>query len=174
MTPNLYFDWNKSVFALGQANLKCKCIWRGEKCTAFEGSFKPESVIIWSNIALNRSFCHFRYFGVKIWKKKHFGRFLSIKVKKTTKSLNLLEQYPWRRQGLEGDAVKLDKRRWMWRFALISQNEIWEFKGGRRQGLQGDAIKLDKRRWMWRLALISQNGFWGFKGGRRQEAVRKT
>lgn len=43
--------------------------WWGEKWTVFRGSFKPEFEFIWSNIALNRSFCHFRYFWSEFWKR---------------------------------------------------------------------------------------------------------
>ena len=57
-------------------------------------------MIIWSNIASNRLFCHFRYFGEEIWKKKHFGRFWSEKVKKTTKSPIHAENSTWRHQDL--------------------------------------------------------------------------
>lgn len=43
MTPSLYFDYNKSAFAWGQANLNCKGIWWGEKCYAFKGHLSPKS-----------------------------------------------------------------------------------------------------------------------------------
>ena len=109
MTPNLYCEENKSAFAWGQANLKCKGIWWDEKCTSFGGSFKAKVEIIWSNIALNRSFCHFRYFWEEIWKRKHFGRFWSEKVKKTTKSQNHAENNTGRRQGILVMASRLDR-----------------------------------------------------------------
>ena len=69
----------------------------------------PKFFIIWSNIALNRFFCHFRYFWEEIWKRKHFGRFWSEKVKKTTKSQNHVENCTWRRQRLLMTASRLDK-----------------------------------------------------------------
>ena len=59
--------------------------WWGEKWSVFRGSFKPESDFIWSNIALNRSFCDFRCLESEFWKRSYFGRFWSIKVKKTAK-----------------------------------------------------------------------------------------
>jgi hypothetical protein len=67
----------KKIKTLG-ALLRLTYIW---------GSFKPESDFLWSNIALNRSFCDFRYLESEFWKRSYFGRFWSIKVKKTAKSL---------------------------------------------------------------------------------------
>ena len=96
--------------------------WWNEKCTAFRGSFKPEIVFIWSNIALNRSFCQFRCFGEEIWKRKHFGRFWSIKVKNSTKCQRLLEIDWWRRHPLP----------WQ-RHHLTGQNRFFGINTGRRQ-----------------------------------------
>ena len=116
------FARKKSAFAWGQANLKCKGIWWDEKCVAFRGSFKPEIVFIWSNNALNRSFCHFRCFGEEMKKRKHFGRFRSIKVKNSTKCERLVISGRWRRQG----------RGWQ-RQPLMRQRRFLAFYTRRRQ-----------------------------------------
>ena len=75
-----------------------KWIWWGEKWSVFRGSFKPESEFIWSNIALNRSFCDFRCLESEFWKRGYFGRFWSIKWRKQQSTKSKLE--------LQGDGVK--------------------------------------------------------------------
>ena len=96
----------KAHFAWGQANLKCKGIWWGEKWSVFRGSFKSESEFIWSNIALNRSFCDFRCLESEFWKRGYFGRFWKIKWRKRQSTKNPSWKYKvtasrvcsWRRQ----------------------------------------------------------------------------
>jgi hypothetical protein len=56
-----------------------------EKEPLLKGLLSPDSNLF-DQILPYRFFCHFRYFWSEFWKRKHFGRFWSIKVKKTAKS----------------------------------------------------------------------------------------
>jgi hypothetical protein len=97
-------------------------------------------VIIWSITALNRSFCHFRYFWEEIWKRKHFGCFWSIKVKKTAKSenpcwelyLKTSRLHTWRRQAWKRGG----SRKYTWRPRTFLVHLTWR----RHQGRQGQNV----------------------------------
>ena len=58
----------------------------------------PNLCILWLDFTQSRFFCHFRYFWEEFHKRSDFGRFWSIKVKKTTKSQKHVENSTWRRQ----------------------------------------------------------------------------